>query len=69
LDNVLQTGTKSGYVFTLTSAGNAPASTFDLNGDPRVPGSTGQRHFYTDASGVIRYNTTASAVSSDSPVR
>jgi hypothetical protein len=32
------------------------------------PGVTGQRYFYTDQSGVIRVNTSASATSTDNPL-
>jgi prepilin-type N-terminal cleavage/methylation domain-containing protein len=69
LDNVLQTGKKSGYSFTLTDGNEVPAVTFTVNGDPLVPGSSGQRHFFSDATGVIRYNPTAVATSTDSPIK
>ncbi|MGA3212108.1 MAG: prepilin-type N-terminal cleavage/methylation domain-containing protein [Terriglobales bacterium] len=67
VDNVLGGSgnpVKAGYVFTLTSATN----TYSISAAPQVVGSTGIRYFYTDQSGVIRYNTTASATSSDSPL-
>jgi type IV pilus assembly protein PilA len=68
LDQVLQTGKKAGYLFTLTGGAQVPATTYTLNGDPQAPGASGQRHFFTDASGVIRSNQSAVASSSDSPV-
>jgi prepilin-type N-terminal cleavage/methylation domain-containing protein len=68
VDNVLGCSTatcnKSGYVFSL-SATNAA---YGLWGSPHFPGSSGVRYFYTDSSGVIRYNTTAPASSGDSPI-
>jgi type IV pilus assembly protein PilA len=58
---------KSGYNFTyvpgvvVATAGlncaNAGANTFMVNAIPVTPGSTGQRSFCTDESGVIRNNT------------
>jgi len=70
VDNVLgctaTTCGKAGYNFTfdaITSAGQ-----YGIAAQPQVVGSTGQRFFWTDNSGVIRYNTTASATSSDSPL-
>jgi type IV pilus assembly protein PilA len=66
--------TKSGYVFVPTvtiSAGGAvaPAGTYSMNANPAVLDQTGKRAFYTDASGVIRYNATGSADSSGSPLQ
>jgi len=67
VDNVLGAAApiKAGYSFTL----NTPSSgAYSINSGPQVPGSTGIRYFYTDNSGVIRYNTTAAAGSGDSPL-
>jgi prepilin-type N-terminal cleavage/methylation domain-containing protein len=67
VDNVLggsATPVKAGYSFTLTSATN----TYSISAAPSVVGSTGIRYFFTDQSGVIRYNTTASATAGDSPL-
>jgi type IV pilus assembly protein PilA len=71
IDAVLASGTKSGYVFTLTpltydSVGNV--ITYAMNADPLVVGSTGQRHFFTDQTGVIRENQTTTAGVSDTPI-
>jgi type IV pilus assembly protein PilA len=71
IDTVLSAGSKAGYVYTLTpltydTVGNV--ITYSVNADPQVPGSTGQRHFYTDQTGVIRANDNATAGSSDNPV-
>lgn len=69
VDNVLGcagggTCNKSGYVFTL----NGLPGTYNISAQPQVPGSSGQRYFYTDDSGVIRYNTSSSAGPSDTPL-
>ena len=39
-----------------------------INGDPQNS-QTGQRHFYSDQSGVIRYNVSQQASASDSPLQ
>jgi len=69
LDNVLGCSqaacNKSGYSFVVS--GNLSA--YNTKGDPVSPGNSGQRHFYSDASGVIRFNATAAATSLDSPLQ
>ncbi len=69
LDNVLGcTGTtcnKSGYTFSVSGT----TSAYTSHGDPITTGQTGQRSFYSDASGVIRYNASASAGASDAPLQ
>jgi prepilin-type N-terminal cleavage/methylation domain-containing protein len=79
IDNVLASGQKSGYKFTYV-AGNdkipqAPpncsspgSNTYTLNADPISPGTTGIRYFYTDESGVIRFNATGQAGPNDPPI-
>ncbi|MCH8321257.1 MAG: prepilin-type N-terminal cleavage/methylation domain-containing protein, partial [Acidobacteria bacterium] len=47
IDSVLGGGTKDGYTFT--SAGSS--TTFTVNADPNVAGSTGTRYFFSDESG------------------
>ena len=71
IDSVLAAGTKSGYTFTWSSA--APDSAGNINeyaitSAPIAPGTTGQRYFYTDQSGVIRANTEAAATVTDNPI-
>jgi prepilin-type N-terminal cleavage/methylation domain-containing protein len=71
LDQVLApasgTPTKSGYNFTFAAgAGNA---TYTVKADPVTPNQTGVRHFFTDGSGVIRFNASATASVSDSPLQ
>jgi prepilin-type N-terminal cleavage/methylation domain-containing protein len=69
IDNVLASGTKSGYTIAFTSDGKTPSVGYSINGDPVNRGTTGQRSFYTSQSGVIRYNATAVAISSDAPLQ
>ncbi len=73
VDNTLanatvQTNPKSGYYFTYlpgTPITNQPTGctpgvlTFAIQADPSVVGQTGQRHFCTDQTGVIRFDPNA----------
>ncbi len=68
IDSVLASGVKSGYFFVATAAGGTPAATYTVTGSP-VSAQTGQRYFFSDQSGVIRYNTSATATSGDSPLQ
>lgn len=66
IDNVLASGTKSGYTLTyVQDASSTPSVAYTLNADPNSRGSTGHRSFYTDQPGVIRWNLTAAASSAD----
>jgi len=66
IDASLATGSKSGYNFAYaaTAVGGVNA-TYTVNGDPQSVGSTGQRHFFTDQTNVIRVNTAAVAAATD----
>jgi prepilin-type N-terminal cleavage/methylation domain-containing protein len=66
IDSALVTGSKSGYTFTFTAT--TPYQSYSLQGSPTTAGVTGQRYFYTDQSGVIRYNLSTTASSTDSPI-
>jgi len=55
---------KSGYNFTLGGA----VTNFAANADPVVVGTTGNRYFFVDASGVIRYSTAGAADVSSTPL-
>jgi len=71
IDDILANGVKSGYQYTYTPTfpdPNGQFQSFTLNTQPQNPGSTGQRYFYTDQSGVIRQNISAIATSADSPI-
>ena len=69
IDSVLASGTKSGYSFVLVGGGTVPNNTFTDNADPVNPGQSGQRHFYSDQSGVIRANQQNAATSADNPLQ
>lgn len=71
LDNILVTGTKSGYGFTyvpLTPDSNGYYNDYTLNADPVNIGVTGQRHFFTNEPGIIRVNLTGPASTTDPPL-
>jgi type IV pilus assembly protein PilA len=66
IDSVLATGTKGGYIFTYApTAVGAFVGQYTVNGDPKVVGSSGQRHFFSDQSLVIRFNAVAAAGPAD----
>jgi prepilin-type N-terminal cleavage/methylation domain-containing protein len=56
VDQVLATGTKSGYTFVWIGDGFTPSVGYTINGTPVTVGSTGQRMFCSDQAGVIRYD-------------
>lgn len=71
IDAVLAAGTKSGYTFPYAAVdANADGrmDTYTVNADPTTPGTTGQRFFFTDQSGVVRANTAAMATVADPPI-
>jgi type IV pilus assembly protein PilA len=63
---------KSGYNFSIpgiTGGGSAPANpvgAYTVTAVPVTVGTTGQRNFYSDASGVIRFTTDGSSATSAS---
>ncbi len=69
LDPTLSTdpSIKSGYTFTYTVVGAAPAVNYSVVAVPTVIGSSGQRGFFSDQSGVIRYTTDGTAPTNASP--
>lgn len=75
IDNTLATaitaGTaKSGYFFTYAPVTAAGMNTAYSNlATPSNQGVTGQRNFYTDESGVIRYGLTGAATVASSPIQ
>jgi type IV pilus assembly protein PilA len=74
IDATLAAGQKSGYDVVAVAAGgggtaSSPNVTYTVNADPTVPGQSGQRHFFSDQSGVIRYNLTAVAAATDLPLQ
>lgn len=80
IDSVLGTAPyiKSGYVYSYVGGNRlaAPAPgcgtggfySFGVRANPITPGVTGQRYFYADERGVVRFNNTAPAGPTDPPL-
>ncbi len=64
IDSVLGSGTKDGFSFASVGTTN----TFTITADPVTRGTTGTRSFFSDESGVIRYNTAQTATTADNPL-
>ena len=57
IDEVLASGTRSGYVFTYTPGekdADGRVDKYTLHADPATPGTTGLNYYFTDETGVIR---------------
>jgi type IV pilus assembly protein PilA len=72
IDGVLGTApfTKSGYVFVYVAGAPVGGTINDyvINADPANRGTTGQRGFFTDQSGVIRADPTGAASAASTPI-
>jgi type IV pilus assembly protein PilA len=68
LDDVLALGAKGGYSFLWTGDGLVPSVAYSITGTPQVIGSSGQRMFCTDQSGVIHFDPSGSGCTLTSPV-
>ena len=71
IDSTLASGIKSGYKFTFAVVATDPAGnvqSYYITAIPVTPGTTGQRSFFTDASGTIRVSQTDMADSSSTPI-
>jgi type IV pilus assembly protein PilA len=71
IDSVLAGGTKSGYSFTWSSGltdANGNYLNYSITAQPVTVGTTGQRYFYTDQSGVIRADPNGAANVSSTPI-
>lgn len=66
LDTSFDTG-RSGYVFSDEAAPDR--ATWSITAIPANPGTTGDRHFYIDSSGVIRFEEGVVADETSSPVQ
>ena len=72
IDQVVAAGQKSGYNFVYTAGapvatvppgcGAAGATSYDIGGTPITVGTTGQRSFCTDQSGVVRQDPTGAPI-------
>jgi type IV pilus assembly protein PilA len=69
IDSVLASGTKSGYGFTWTAGSGTPSTGYSIVANPVSRGTSGQRGFYTDQSGVIRNDPTTTATSASAPLQ
>jgi type IV pilus assembly protein PilA len=67
IDQVLATGIKSGYTFTFTP-GTLNVS-YTINANPITINQTGLRGFFTDQSGVIRFDPNAPATVASTPLQ
>ena len=70
IDSALASGSKWGYRFVYSATPDATGrnSTYSVNANPIVAGTTGVNYYYTDQTGVIRQNSTREASASDSPL-
>ena len=64
VDDVLAAGSKAGYVFFYVPGPHIWA----CQASPATPGTTGDRYFYVDHSGVIRFSTVGPATAVDPPI-
>ena len=64
IDSVLASGTKSGYVFTYSGSTN----TWTVSATPSTTGTTGDRGFFVDQTGVIRFAASGAATSASAPL-
>ena len=72
IDSVLSSGVKSGYTYVYVPGSPDPNNDYQaytVNANPIVPGTTGDKYFYTDQTNVIRFNTTTTAGPTDSPIQ
>ena len=60
---------KSGFFFTYANTTGTPSIIYTLSAQPAVRGQTGQRTFFSDQSGVIRFDATGTATVASSPIQ
>jgi type IV pilus assembly protein PilA len=71
VDSVLASGTKSGYTFSWTPGQQdvyGHVTSYAITARPIYLGVTGQRTFYTDPTGIIRYEISNVATVASSPI-
>jgi type IV pilus assembly protein PilA len=69
IDSVLMSGTKSGYTFVYAPGTATPNTTYSITATPITLSVTGQRGFYSDQTGVIRYDPAGAAVATSNPLQ
>ena len=67
IDSSLSGGTKSGYTFKAIADSANNNQTYTATAIPVAVGQTGQRAFFSDQSGVIRYEVAGTAPTATSP--
>jgi prepilin-type N-terminal cleavage/methylation domain-containing protein len=69
VDSVLgqDPATKAGYTFVYAGTGS-PTSSYTITATPLTVGSTGQRGFFTNQTGVIRADPSGAATSASTPI-
>jgi type II secretory pathway pseudopilin PulG len=71
IDSILAGGAKSGYRFNYAVVASDPSGnviSYTITATPLVPGSSGQRSFFTDQSGTIRSTANGTADSASAPL-
>jgi len=70
IDATLASGSKSGYTFAVGNCSGTPSVNYNTTAAPVSPGTTGQRYFCSDSSGVIKFDTgsTSSCTSGNQPI-
>jgi type IV pilus assembly protein PilA len=71
IDNVLASGTKSGYLFATAAVSASPTLQFTSTAAPQQSSgvtATGKRQYFADESQVIRYALSAAATSASAPI-
>jgi prepilin-type N-terminal cleavage/methylation domain-containing protein len=61
IDDILSHGSKGGYTFLWRGDGAAPSVNFIVGATPQLIGTSGQRMFCADQTGVIHYDSTGSS--------
>ena len=70
IDSTLAGGTKSGYTFAIGNCSGTPSVNYNTTAAPVSPGTTGQRYFCSDSSGVLKYDpgSTSNCTSNGVPI-
>ncbi len=69
VDAAVGGGQKQGYSFVAVPTGVDGASLYTCNANPLVVGSSGNRFFFVDQSGVITFDPAGAADATDNPVQ
>ncbi len=71
VDQVLGSGIRNGYSFVyvaIDNAGVGKPDAYTVNANPVSPGQTGERYFYVDQTGVIRFALGGPANATSTPI-